>query len=259
MFDSFSSCNFSNWDTMVIELSVGGILALVFFYIQNRNTKLINMMLKGQFDYVVKDSINKLLWMENGLENIQNYLQEKNFEKIRKIIDCNSKIIDEIKLTIDKHKDIAPQLFDAINQLKKLNDKILITLVEIKALHSGRLTSIPTNKLEQLQNDLQNISSTIQDANVYNIKKFGPPSYPEYATTFVERSHVQLNIPSIQTIISFATGIAILFWIYPRTFDIIQQLPIIDEQFFLTWLPVIPILLVIVIAVRFILRFFIRF
>ena len=255
--DNFSSCTLSNWDTMIIELSIGGILASIFFLIQHRNSKLINMMLKGQFDYVVKDSINKLLWMENGLENIHHYLVVNSFEKINKIIESNSKIINEVKITIDKHKDISPQLFAAVTELKKLNDNVSNIIKDIKQSHTKNF--VPKNDLiEFLRMDIGKMSSIIENANMYNIKKHGPAPYPEYVRTFVEKTHFQLSIPRIQTIISFVVGIVSMIVIFPQMMTIINLIPI-SETILLDIIPLAITLIIIVFIARFVIRFSIRF
>lgn len=193
-----SNCSdLTNVSTMFIELAIGGSVAAIFFIIQHKNSKLINMMLKEQFNYVVKNSINKLLWMNNGIKNMNTLLEDGKIDEVRKIKKLNSEVLEEIKSRINPHNDIAPQLFHAVEELLKINK-------------SNRLSDTENSKMKLIE-ALEKMTSIIEkQSEIFNVKRFGRPPYPEYVVTLTEKTHFQLAIPRIQNFVTVGTVLATL-------------------------------------------------
>lgn len=193
--ENFSTCNFSNWDTLLIELTLGGILALIFFTIQHRNTKLVNLVFKQRIEYAIKNSINSLLWMKSGLENMDDLLKrEKGYLFSLDVIKINKTILSDACSLLYAHNDLLTkddfELLDTINKDHsilgdKLNEKYSMFAVNIKnnfpydATFRGSIISINSN-IDKL-------------ANKFQIEKFGKPPYDEYARSFFEKTDFQLK------------------------------------------------------------------
>jgi hypothetical protein len=195
--ENFSTCNFTNWDTLVIELGAGAMFAIIFFYIQHKNTKLINKMLQKQFDYIVKESINKIHWIQQGLVNIQTYIKNNKLDQAKKILYLNSEIFSEMEKILEKHKDIAPELVEAIRKLTEFNQSLII----------------PENPEELNKNNeiIKQMTSIVNEqAKNYGIKKFGVSPYPEYVVTLADKTRFRLNIPTIQLPIAITCAIIVM-------------------------------------------------
>ena len=49
----------------------------MFFWIQGKNTKMLNLIWKERYAHLVENSINSLLWMKNGCTHLKNESQKR--------------------------------------------------------------------------------------------------------------------------------------------------------------------------------------
>jgi gas vesicle protein len=189
-FNIITLCDLTTWDSTILQLVIGAIVAAIFFIIQNKNTKMLNRISKERLEHLQENSINHLLWMKNGCINLQ-YESKKVFGKsnpIQGLIeklpskslkqltselkDANERTITRVKNYIIKYHDmVSPQLENTLNSITKSNEKIQIN---DEGLHNN------VKELSEIINQIDLLNET------YNVKRSGKSPEPIYVNTLIE-------------------------------------------------------------------------
>ena len=192
-FDVITFCDLTTWDAIIIQLVIGAIVASVFFAIQRKNTKMLNLIWKERFEHLQENALNKLLWMRNGCFHLQleykkvpdnpNPIQgliEKLPSKSLKEFASELKVANERTITAVKnyievyHETVSPQLEIALNKITEENKKIQIT----------------DKRLDDNIKVLSEIINQIDSLNKkYNVKRSGKSPESIYENTLLEKLH----------------------------------------------------------------------
>ena len=189
-FNVIALCDLTTWDSTILQLVLGAIVAAIFFVIQNKNTKMLNRISKERLEHLQENSINHLLWMKNGCINLQ-YESKKAIGKsnpIQVIIeklpskslkqltselkDANERTITRVKDYITKYPTmVSPQLEITLNKITISNNKIQIN---DEGLHDN------VKELSEIINQINLLNET------YNVKRSGKSPEPVYVNNLVE-------------------------------------------------------------------------
>lgn len=144
-FNIINFCDLTTWDSTIIQLIIGAIVAAVFFKIQASNTRMLNLIWKERFEHLQDNTINNLLWMQDGCFHLQlaykkisnnpNPIQglieglplRQNKEFASKLKEANNRTIESVRNYIEMYPEsVSPQLEKALNVITEENRKIQI-------------------------------------------------------------------------------------------------------------------------------------
>lgn len=184
-------CEITTWDATIIQLAIGAVVASVFFAIQRKNTKMLNLIWKERFEHFQENTINKLLWMKNGCVHLQQEYKKvsKNINPIQGLIekrpprtlkefeselkDSNERTIIAVKDYIQAYPEtVSPQLESALTKIAEENDKIQITDKELDS--NIKVLSEIINQIDLLNKK-------------YNVKKRGKPTESIYENNLLDK------------------------------------------------------------------------
>ena len=145
-FGIINFCGLTAWDATIIQLIIGAIVATIFFKIQGKNTKMLNLIWKERFEHLQENTINNLLWMKEGCLHLQlqykkvsnnpNPIQglidrfplRQNKEFVIKLKEANERTITSIRNYIEMYPEtISPQLENTLDKISIENKKIQTT------------------------------------------------------------------------------------------------------------------------------------
>lgn len=145
-FDFITFCGLTTWDATIFQLVIGAIVASIFFIIQGKNTKMLNLISKERLVHLQKNTINNLLWMQKGCNDLRLEYKKvlskpspiqgliKKFpskplkEFVSELKDANERTITAAQNYIKTHPEtVSPQLKIALIEIVIQNKKIQIT------------------------------------------------------------------------------------------------------------------------------------
>lgn len=190
-FGIITLCELTTWDTIIIQLIIGVIVASAFFIIQGKNTKMLNLIWKERFEHLQENAINKLLWMRNGCFNLQQEYKKVSDnpnpiqglitklpskplkESASELKDANERTITAVKNYIEVyHETVSPPLEIALNKIAEENKKIQIT--DKRLDDNIKVLSEIINQIDLL-------------AKKYNVKRSGKSPERIYQGTILEK------------------------------------------------------------------------